>query len=97
MASKDNLRTISASLESSLEQLRSELDDLRRDKLDKIEPDVKKSENFISKINQLHAQIDLIKQDLNEQVREPNKILNLFKLLIFIFIWRKISSKMSLK
>lgn len=65
----ESLKSISESLESSLEELNNELDDLKRTKLDKIEPDVKKSESFIVKIGHLHSQIDHIKQDLIEQVK----------------------------
>lgn len=65
---KENLKVISESLEGNLEQLRSELNALKPDKIGKIEPDIKKSENFIARINQLHVQIDAVKQDLNEQV-----------------------------
>lgn len=64
------MRTISENLEINLGQLRNELSALKQEKLDKFESDIRKSENFITKINQLHAQIDIIKQDLNEQVKD---------------------------
>lgn len=62
------MKTISESLETNLGQLKNELSAIKREKLSKFESDIKKSENFIGKINQLHAQIDIIKKDLKEQV-----------------------------
>lgn len=71
------MKNIGEHLETNLAELKNELDQLRKAKLDKIEPDIKKSENFIAKINHLHTQISGIKQELYEQVRGANHMTSL--------------------
>lgn len=66
---KDSFSTIAENLQLNLEQVKIEINDLKNTCIYQIEPEIKKSESFISKINNLHKQIDNINTELDEQVR----------------------------
>lgn len=59
---------ISETLKKSMNDVRSEIQQLKNSSLNTIEPEIKKTESFIEQINDLHKQIDDINKELDEQV-----------------------------
>ena len=74
-----------------MEQVKNEINFLRETSIDTIDPEIKKTEDFIDKINKLHEQIDVVNNELDQQVGKKKTFFNLisFSLLKLKTKWKQ--------
>ena len=62
------MNRINEKLIADLNQIKTNINTLAEANLEKLEPEIEKSNQFINQISNLHEQIDQIKSELIEQV-----------------------------